>query len=393
MIINASKIEKITTLASQYGIICEERLDLGGVTHPVILSDSTDPLGEVANTLASSGVPVLYLAYEPPINLSSYVRVMSGESISWDAIYAWITQAEESMKQQVQIANLNVKRTIGVFGIQPGIGASSIARGLSLFSAQHGKKTLYIDLNYRFPKAPYLIGYKGNTLEELLESLLNKTKPNMEPFFLHKSKMQNLTKHQQEHFKTLPDDFYVLSPSGELGLEYFPNVGVDLDEVTDLMKKVIDGAKPYFETIIISMSSDPDEILNLAALRVCDQRLFVSDTSPSSVSLFPQRIKLLTDSGVPMEGAQTVLNKVPAKMNSIQPIEELLAQTVTYSVGYDATMVEEINNLNLLGGTVFKKGIESMSEQLLGIRKAGKESSGLLGFLRSSSKSTKASSF
>ncbi|WP_126430015.1 AAA family ATPase [Brevibacillus marinus] len=387
VVINASKIEKITEYAINDRIPCEERLDLGGVSQPVILSDATDPYGEVANTLSSNGVPVLYIAYQAPLNLSSMVTVLSGEEVSWEDIKRWIQKANERVNQQVQIASLNIKRTIGVFGIQPGIGAGSIARGLALYSAQQGIKTLYIDLNYRFPKAPYLIGYKGNYLEELLDTLLMHEKPNMENYFLHKSKM-TLTKQQQDFFKRLPDDFYVLSPSGELGLEYFPNIGTDLDQVTDLVKKIIDGAKPYFENILISMSSDPDEILNLATLRVCDQRLFVTDTNPSSVYLFDQRMKLLIDSGVPMDGTQVVVTKAPAKLD-VEPIEKIIGQPIHYTVEYDPHFVKEINELNLMGGDVFKAGITKIAETLLGI-KAEKKQSGIRSWFSSSSKTTKA---
>lgn len=389
MIINASQIHQITAFAQKEGVDCEERFDLGGVTQPVILSDATDPFGEVANTLSSNGVPVLYIAYQAPVNLSSLVTVLSGEEVSWSQIKQWILQAKESLYRQVQIANLNIKRTIGVFGIQPGIGAGSIARGLSLFSAQKGKKTLYIDLNYRFPKAPFLIGYKGKSLEELLETLLGKEKPQMESFFLHKSKMTQLTKQQQEHFKTLPDDMFVLSPSGELGLEYFPDVGTDLDRVTELVKSIIDGAKPYFENILISMSSDPDEILNLATLRVCDQRLFVTDTNPSSVYLFPRRVKLLTDSGVPMNGTQVALSKVPVPLD-VEPIEKMIGATIDHTVRYDPSFIKATNDLNLLGGEVFKSEIEKVAEKLLDIKVEKK--TGILNWFASSSNATKASS-
>ncbi|CAI8943212.1 AAA_31 domain-containing protein [Brevibacillus sp. IT-7CA2] len=389
MFINASQIEAITAYANKDGIACEERVDLGGIKQPVILSDTTDPLGEVANTLSSNGVPVLYIAYQAPLNLSSSVSVLSGEQVSWDDIKRWIIESKESVEKQIQIANLNVKRTIGLFGIQPGVGAGTIARGMSLYSAQQGKKTLYIDLNYRFPKAPYLIGYKGNSLEELIDTLVMKEKPNMENFFLHKSKMKQMSKQQQEHFKNLPDDFYVLSPSGELGLEYFPNVGNDLDQVTDLVKKIIDGAKPYFENILISMSSDPDEILNLATLRVCDQRLLVTDANPSSVYLFNQRVKLLLDSGVPLDGTQTVLTKAPLNLD-VEPIEKIIDSTIHHKIQYDPSLLKSINNLDLLGEDGFKGDIEKMAEKLLGI-KFEKKQTGIRSWFTSSSKSTKVS--
>lgn len=377
MIINASNIHEITQFAKNDGIVCEERLDLGGITQPVILSDLTDPRAEVANTLSSQGVPVLYVAYQAPVNLSSMVTVLSGEEVSWSAIKQWITVSLEKVNQQVQIANLSVKRTIGVFGIQPGVGAGSIARGLSLYSARKGKKTLYIDLNYRYPKAPFLIGYKGNSLEELLETLISKSKPVMESYFLHKSKMQQLTRQQLEHFKTLPDDFYVISPSGELGLEYFPSVGDDLDEATTLLKKIVEGAKPYFETIVLSMGSDPDDIVNLAALRACDQSLFVIDTNPSSVYLFPQRFKLLQDSGVPVEGAQVVLTKTLPNVEK-ESIEKLIGQPISVTVPYDPDFMKELNHLNLMGGSAFQKGIAELASEVLGIEAEQKKSGGFL---------------
>lgn len=377
MIINASKIAEITQIATSEGIKCEERFDLGGVTYPVILSDLTDPRAEVANTLSAQAVPVLYVAYQAPVNLSSMVTVLSGEEVSWGDIKRWILTSLEKVNQQVQIANLDVKRTVGVFGIQPGVGAGSIARGLSLYSSQKGKKTLYIDLNYRYPKAPYLIGYRGNTLEELLETLLSKAIPVMENFFLHKSKMQHVTKQQQEHFKTLPEDFYVISPSGELGLEYFPSVGDDLDEVTNLLKKIIEGAKPYFENIIMSMGSDPDDILNLAALRACDQSLYVIDANPSSVYLFNQRFKLLQDSGVPTDGAQVVLNKMLPNVEK-DSIEKIIGQPIPDTVDYDPEFVKEMNNLNLLGGSTFRKGITELAQDVLGIEGEQKKTGGFL---------------
>ena len=373
MIINASNYEQITLLARAYGIVCEERYDLGDAQSPVILSDTTDPTGEVANTLASQGVPVLYLAYDPPVNLSPSISILKGGEVRWEQIYAWIQSSNQTQEQKQHIAHLNVKRTVGFFGIQPGVGAGSIARALSFYSAMNGKKTLYIDMDIRFPKAPYLIGYKDSryTLEGLLEALQSKERPNMEPYFLHKSKMGQVSKQLAEHFKKLPDLLYVLSPSADLGFEYFPTLGTDLNEITDYMKKIVEGAKPFFENIIFSMGSDPDEPLHLAILRACDQRVFVMDTSPSAVRLFPQRIKLLENTGVPMDGAQVILNKLPEKMD-IDVFEEFLQRSVTYTVPYDPQMITEIHKLNLLGGKSFESAIGEIAEGLLGLEKEAK---------------------
>ncbi|MBA4533803.1 hypothetical protein [Brevibacillus halotolerans] len=375
MIINSSKFNQITILAKTYGYSCVEKYDLGNVTSPVILSEQTDLSGEVANTLASNGIPVLYLAYEPPTNISPSVSILKGEEVGWEQIRTWIDSALLIKNEERQIANLKVKRTIGFYGIQPGVGSGSIARGLALKSALSGKKTLYIDFDIRFPKAPYLIGFRDAryTLEGLIEAILIDDKVAMEPYFLHKSKMENVTKKQQEHFKKFPENFFVLSPSSDIGLEYFPDLGTNLDSITELIKKIVDGAKPFFENIIFSMGSDPDEPLNIAILRACDQRILVTDTSPSGVSLFKSRRELLHNAGVPEDGTQVILSKVPQKMD-VKQLEEILGQDVNLIVHYDPNMISAIQELNLLGGELFHNSITNIGNLFLDLKNGEKSS-------------------
>ncbi|AYB41743.1 hypothetical protein D5F52_26685 (plasmid) [Brevibacillus laterosporus] len=375
MIINASKFNQITILCKKYGYSCEEKYDLGNVTSPVILSDQTDVSGEVANTLASNGIPVLYLAYQPPTNISPSVSILKGEEVVWEQIQTWIDSALLIKNEERQIANLKVKRTIGFYGIQPGVGSGSIARGLALKSALSGKKTLYIDFDIRFPKAPFLIGFRDvrYTLEGLIESILTGDKVAMEPYFLHKSKMENVTKKQQEHFKKFPENFFVLSPSSDIGIEYFPDLGTNLDSITELIKNIVDGAKPFFENIIFSMGSDPDEPLNIAILRACDQRILVTDTSPSGVSLFKSRRELLHNAGVPEDGTQVILSKVPQKMD-VKQVEEILGQDVNLIVHYDPNMISAIQELNLLGGELFHNSITNIGNLFLDLKNGEKSS-------------------
>ncbi|UFJ41330.1 hypothetical protein LOK74_01985 [Brevibacillus humidisoli] len=380
MIINASRIEQITSLARKHGFACEEKYELGNVRDPVILSDHelSDPTGEIANTLVSTGVQVLYVAYEPPVHLSPSVMILSGEKVTWMEIENWIQQAQGST-QKTRAVTLEVKRTIAFYGIIPGVGAGSVARGLAFYSAMRGVKTLYIDLDYRFPKSPYIIGYKHaqNTLENLLQTLLNKETPVMESYFLHKSNQVNLTKQQAAHIEALPDELYVLSPSPDLGMEYFPGVGTDMEEATHLIKTILEGAKPYFQNIIVSMGSDPDDMVNLAALRACDQRIFVIDTSPCALRLYQQRMPLLHNSGVQMENTEILVNKVPDEV-TLPSLEEFLRHSLPLSIDYDPNMVKELNNLNSLGGSSFRKGIEKVAVPLLGLKPAEKGKDSIL---------------
>jgi len=366
MIINASSIDDITRFARANGHEMEENYDLAQTDNPVILSTYSDPYGQVANTLVSKGIPVLYLALEPPTNLSSSVFVIQGAEIHFNSIEEWMEKVKTEQRQYAKIANLDVKFTTGVFSVKPGVGGETLARSIALQEAV-SKRTLYIDLNYRYPKTPYLIGYRDPRfcLESLIETFQAGEKVDIMDFALHKSKVEAANKQFKEHFSNLPDNLYVLSPSGERGLDYFPEITEDLEKVTQFFKDLIDSAKRRFHQIVISMSSDPDEILNVAALRVCDTKLFCLDTNPASVKLFPQRIGMLQAIGVSTEDSKVVLTKVPEKFKDGE-IEQLIQRPIEGRLPFDNMMIEALHQLKLTGSTQYQEAVKQLRSKIYG---------------------------
>lgn len=358
-IINASRIGEITDLANKHGYHCVELYALGDVSEPVILSDYTDASGAIANTLAVNGVPILYLAFEAPTNLSSKVHVLQGEFVKWKDIEAWIKSAFEQLADKEKTATLSVKKTIGMIGIQGGVGCHTIARSLAFESAKH-RKTLYIDLNYRYPKAPFTIGLKDSrySLNAYLENLLNDEKTDIFDYCHHKTKAENVTPKQKLHFKKLPDKLYVLAPDIDK-MEYFPEINMGLDETTELVKKMMDNAKVHFDSVIISMSSDVDDVLNLAFLRATDNRFLVTDLNPSSVLSLNYRLELLKSLGILIDDIQVILNKLPEGMG-YEVIESTIGKGIEHKVSYDKDMIMRLNALNLGGSEAFMDDIQHL---------------------------------
>lgn len=362
-IINASRIEEVTELSLKNGIQCVEMYELGDVSEPVILSDYTDSSGAIANTLAVNDVPVLYLSFEAPVNLSSKVHVLQGEFVKWVEIENWIKSAYDRLATKEKRATLSVKKTIGMIGIQGGVGCHTLARSLALESAKK-RKTLYIDLNYRYPKAPYTIGLKDPkySLNAYLENLLNDEKTDIFSYCHHKEKVEQATAKQKQHFKGLPNELYVLAPDINR-LEYFPELDMSLDDATELIKRMMDNAKTYFDSIIASMSSDVDDVLNLAFLRATDNRYLITDLNPSSVLSVNNRLELLKSLGIYIEDIKLILNKLPEEIG-YEEIEKILGKEIEQKVSYDNEMIVRLNSLDLKGSEAFMKDIQNLESNL-----------------------------
>lgn len=372
-IINASRITEVTELALKNGFQCVEMYELGDVSEPVILSDYTDASGAIANTLAINNVPVLYLSFLAPVNLSNRVHVLQGEFVKWSQIEEWIHTATAQLVTKEKSATLAVKKTIGMIGIQGGVGCHTIARSLAFESAKH-RKTLYIDLNYRYPKAPYIVGLKDSkySLNAYLENLLNDEKTDIFNYCHHKDKAVNVTGKQKQHFKRLPDKLYVLAPDVDRGTEYFPEINMDLDNTTELVKKMMDNVKMYFESIVVSMSSDIDDVLNLAFLRATDNRFLITDMNPSSVLSLNHRLELLKTLGIYVEDIKLLLNKLPETIGS-EEIEKTIGRQMEHVIHYDKEMILRLNSLDLRGSETFMEDVQNLEASIFIAKNTMKE--------------------
>lgn len=382
-VINASKIEEITTLVRKNGYQCEEKIHFDRIVEePVIISDHSDPRGEVANTLAVNNTPVLYLAFKAPVNLSSKVHVLQGETVTWGQIKGWLINAREQQLQQKDFATLKIKKTISVQGIRPGVGASFAARALAIESAKK-RKTLLIDANYRYPSVPYTLGYydSGATLDAALIRLLDNEDINVMNFCLNSQKIENVTAKQKKFFKQLPLNLYTLTPDIEKGIELFPELPNSIDQATGYIKTLLDGAKVHFDCIIACISSDIDELINLALLRSTDNHYMITDTNPSSIGVFKDRMETIGNCGIAVENSKVILNKLDN--TSIESFEKILNRRVDLSIPYDKDMLVKLNRLDLANSEGIQKAIENLEDLTFGSEKHEiKESNEKKGFFR-----------
>lgn len=366
-IINASKIEEITKLARKNGYQCEEMIHFDRIVEdPVIISNHSDPRGEVANTLAVNNTPVLYLAFKAPLNLSSKIHVLQGEFITWSQIDNWLANVREQLLQQRDYATLKIKKTISVQGIRPGVGASFVARTLAIESAKK-RRTLLIDANYRYPSVPYILGYYDSrlTLDACLVKLLDNEEVNVMDYCLNSQRIENATAKQKKFFKQLPINLYTLTPDTEKGIEFFPELPSDINEATGCIKTLLDSAKAHFDCIIACISSDIDELFNLALLGATDNHYMVTDTNPSSVAIFKSRMETIGNCGILTDNYKVIMNKL-FENASTESFEKVLGRKIDLSIPYDREMLVKLSRLDLANSEGVQKAIESLENVTFG---------------------------
>ncbi|HHW36830.1 MAG TPA: hypothetical protein GXX18_06255 [Bacillales bacterium] len=371
-VINASGIQEVSLLLQKQGIEVEEKYDLADLDPKVsvILSDETDPTAEVSNTLAFKQNPVLYLSINPPENLSVNITILKGEKIHGGQILQWMQEIANKQKKR---ATIQAKKSIAFFGVQPGVGASTLARATAITSAAY-RKTLYVELNYYFPQSPFLflLSDSNKNLAALFEHVLHaedKAQIHLDSFLLNKNKLQgNRTAYKLvEH---LPDELSIICPHPD-SLLAFPDLGFDIDGIQEKIKLLIERAKTQFDSIIFSMASTPDDPLVLAALRAADERVFVLDTNPSSVMMFQHRMELLYKTGVPETHNLIVLQK--SAVHFKKEIEKTLNLPIDDEILFDSKMLDSIRRLDLLGSDLFKNSVAKFERKLLGTPEAEKK--------------------
>ncbi|MED4353572.1 hypothetical protein P9265_14745 [Schinkia azotoformans] len=371
-VINASGIQEVSLLLQKQGVEVEEKYDLANLPPEeiVILSDETDPTAEVSNTLAFKQNPVLYLAFHPPANLSTNVSVLKGEKIHGGQILYWIQDVAGKHKRR---ATIQAKKSIAYFGVQPGVGAGTLARATAILSSAH-RKTLYIELNYYFPQSPFLflLSDSNKNLASLFEHVLqaeDKNQIHLEPFLLNKTTLQG-NRSTYKFMDHLPDDLSVISPHPD-SLLAFPDLGSDIVRIQEKVQLLIETAKTQFDSIIFSMGSTPDDPLALATLRAVDQRVFVLDTNPSSVMMFQHRLDLLYKTGVPEINNLIVLQK--SGIHFKKEIEKTLNFSIDMEILFETKMLDSLRKLDLLGSDQFKNSVSKLEKQLLGTPEAEKK--------------------
>lgn len=379
--INASQVREITENAIEHGFDCEETYELGNTDVPVILSELTDEYGEVANKLVAKGIPVLYFSYEPKEELSRRVYEISGGEMNWSDIESWLQSVKNTIPQtgietrnSPVVVSVSEKKTISVFSIRPGVGGRTIARNIAIASAKK-RKTVWIDLNYRFPEIPYLLNYKNRqySLNSLIENLGKNEKVNVMDYCINKEKLSSILPFQ----KKIPDDLYVIACDGEIGAEFFPQLQKTFEEATDIMKNLVQNLERHFDAVIFSMSSDYDELLNLAVLNVTDP-IFVTDAHPASVFLYKSRKELLANAGIKVANSMTVISKMPLNVKT-QGIEDEIGEKAHFVIPYDNKLMERVTDLQMTGTAKFQNAIEDMEFELFSTeeekqeRKAKKE--------------------